>query len=1138
MSTRPFGLLLLLAACDGAKVSLDTGTEKDTDPDPVDTIPPTVSLTAPAEGATVGDPVSFAATASDDVAVASVTFVVDGVAVGEATSEPWSLDWDPTGIANGPYVVSAVASDAAGNEASATASVTIEHEAGLDPASITILTPADGATLCGAFTVEAALDLAVEEVAFTLDGVAMGTDPSEPYTWDWDTTESTNGSHTLRATATAADGRSAQQSIVVEVANTSADCNSLPSIQFTAPQPSGYGAGMVDVAAVAADDGGVLRVLFFVDSALLAEDTSVPHGVTWNTDDFAEGPHTLAAIAYDTTEQAVETRLTFTVDRTPPTVALIGPADGDALSGTVTVTAEAEDETGLAGVTLMVDGVDVETRTEPPFAWDLDTTLVAWGEHTLSVVAVDRAGNTVFDTIDVTVDNPPAVRFDSPVDGDTVSGVVVVDLTASDDEALSGVRVYLDGALFSDTPRAPFTFAWDTCDLLPATHTLSAEAMDASGNVSTASVTVDKDQALSVELGEVENDPESTPTAYVLDDEEVVSVVFDLDGTVIDTVTDASGSGGLRGGECDTLAYSGTSWSSLGVSTGTYVLGATATNIAGDTATTTLSITLDADADGDGYDATAWGGEDCDDADATINPAADELPTGTCDGVDDDCDGRVDEDLDLDGDGAFADAACTGVYDCDDTDATVYTDAPETCGDGIDQDCATGALDCGGTGGIAAVDAPAKLVGEDAEDWFGEGVAVGDVNDDGWPDLIVSADAEDDGGTDAGAVYFFFGPTFTDTDASLAGAKWIGEQADDSVRTLDVGDFDGDGASDLMVGAHAEDTGGSAAGAVYLLSGPVATGGDLAAADAKVYGEDASDYAGLGIAAGDVDGDGLDDMLVGAYQDDSGGSNAGAAYVVYGPMTGSLDLSGADAKIIGELTNDYAGYRLVAGDLDGDGDEDLVVSAPGDDTGALSAGAVYVLLDAPSGTVDLSTADAKLQGEDRSDAVGSAVAIGDLDHDGTLDVVVGARERDDGGTTAGAAYVLYSPLTGTRDLSTADAYLRGVDLGDEAGSAFGVADYDGDGGDDLAVGAFGEGTAGEGAGAVYVLFGPLSGTMVLSAADASVYGEVAGDYLGLTLAFSDVDLDGDGDLLVGGARNDAGGTDAGAAYLFLGGPGE
>lgn len=1134
MSTRPFGLLLLLAACDGGKISLDSGNEQDTDPDPVDTTPPTVSLNAPAEGATVGAPVSFAATASDDVAVASVTFLVDGVTVGEATSEPWSFEWDPTGTANGPYMIAAVARDAAGNESSAGASVVLDHDAGLDPTSIAILTPTDGATLCGALTVEAVLDVGVEEVTFTLDGVAMGSDSSEPYTWEWDTMGSTNGSHSLRATAIAADGRSAQQSVVVEVANTGADCDTLPSIQFTAPQPSGYGAGTVDVAAVAADDGGVLRVLFFVDSGLLAEDASVPHGVTWNTADFAEGPHTLSAVAYDTVDQAVETRLTFTVDRTSPTVSLTGPADGDALSGIVTITAEAEDETGLAGVTLVVDGVDVETLAEPPFAWGLDTTLVGWGAHTLSVVAVDRAGNTVSDTIEVTVDNPPTLRFGSPVDGDTVSGVVVVDLSAIDDGGLSGVRVYLDGELFGDTPRAPFTFAWDTCGLPPASHTLSAEARDASGNVSTASVTVDKDQALSVELGEVENDPESMPTAYVLDDEDVVSVVFDLDGTAIETVTEASGSGG----ECDPLTYTGASWSSLGVSAGTYVLGATATNAAGDTVTTTLAITLDGDADGDGYDAPAWGGLDCDDADASVHPAADELPTGTCDGVDDDCDGLVDEDLDADGDGAFADAACAGVYDCDDTDPAVYTDAPEICGDGIDQDCATGALDCGGAGDIAAADARAKLVGEDAEDHFGEGLAVGDMNDDGWPDLIVSADADDDGGANAGAVYFFFGPTFTDRDAAAAGAKWIGERAEDTVRTLDVGDFDGDGAGDVIVGAVAEDTGGSAAGAVYLLSGPVSTGGDLSAADAKVYGEDANDFAGLGIAAGDVDGDGVDDMLVGAHLDDSGGTDAGAGYVVYGPMTGSLDLSGADAKIIGELAGDNAGYRLTAGDLDGDGDEDLVVSAPGEDAGSLSAGAVYLLLDAPSGTVDLSTADAKLVGEDRSDAVGNAVAVGDLDHDGTSDVVVGARGRDDGGTTAGAAYVLYSPATGTRDLSTADAYLRGVDLSDEAGSTFGVADYDGDGGDDLAVGAFGEGTSGEGAGAVYVLFGPVSGTVILSAADASVYGEVAWDYLGLTLALSDVDLDGDGDLLVGGARNDVGGTDAGAAYLLLGGPGE
>ena len=179
---------------------------------------------------------------------------------------------------------------------------------------------------------------------------------------------------------------------------------------------------------------------------------------------------------------------------------------------------------------------------------------------------------------------------------------------------------------------------------------------------------------------------------------------------------------------------------------------------------------------------------------------------------------------------------------------------------------------------------------------------------------------------------------------------------------------------------------------------------ELSTADAILLGEVGDDGAGISVStAGDIDGDGHDDILVGAYAHDAGGTNAGAAYLLYGPVYGSLDLSAADAKYIGEAPSDYAGYTVSAGgDLDGDGLDDLVVGAKREGSGGYHAGAAYLIYSAVPGDVDLSLSDSKLIGEEASDAAGYAIAqAGDVNGDGYDDLLVGAL-----GNGNGAAYLM------------------------------------------------------------------------------------------------------------------------------------
>ncbi len=418
------------------------------------------------------------------------------------------------------------------------------------------------------------------------------------------------------------------------------------------------------------------------------------------------------------------------------------------------------------------------------------------------------------------------------------------------------------------------------------------------------------------------------------------------------------------------------------------------------------------------------------------------------------------------------------------------------------------------------------LQGAAAGDNLGRSVAgAGDVNGDGYDDVIVGAPNNDLAGTDAGAAYVFFGGPGADDVADLT---LLGAAAGDyfGFSVAGAGDVNGDGWDDVVVGAYGNDAGGAAAGRSYVYFGAATPD---AVADLTMTGAAASDYLGFAVAgAGDVNHDGYADWVVGAYGNDGGGANAGRAYVFYG---GASPNSTADLTLTGAAASDWFGYAVAgAGDVNGDSYDDVVVGAYYNDAGGTNAGRAYVFY---GGTGPDATADLTFTGAAAGDYFGRAVAgAGDVDGDGYDDVVVGAYYNDAGGTDAGRAYLFYGG-------ASTDLIPDVVYTGEAAGNSFGyvltgLGDVNGDGYGDVAIGAYRNGAAGTDAGRAYVYYG---GDTPDTVADITLTGAAASDAYGVAVGCAgDVNHDGHPDLIVAATGNDAGGSNAGAAYVVDVGP--
>ncbi len=600
-----------------------------------DITPPSVAFTSPASGATVSSTVTIAATSSDNVAVESVQFELNGANLGSAiTSPPYTYSWNTLLSSNGTTTLTAISTDTSGNTSTVSEAVNVYNAPDTTPPSVSITSPAANATVSNTITLTASStdNRAVANVQFQVNGVDAGsavTSTNTIYSTTLNTALYANGTTTLTAISTDTSGNTSTASISVVFSN-SAVAASLLSASSTCFGSSGCANTANATTSSLSFPGGVERKgdlliawtnWYDWEPTSTITDTAGNDWVPIYTGEFTNANNLYSvwyALATTTGTDTVTIDFpsavfgnfgisefdtpgitsTSTLDATG-----INPSIGSTstpLVATTTAAVFAPDELviGFAGSSqyagtytagsgfLIPSGGMVSGSTENSAAleWMNESTATGIATATMTTTAPNASiGVITFKTDTVS----PSISLTSPSDGATVSSTITLAATASDNVAVKNVQFQVDGSnIGSAVTSAPYSTAWVTGTTANGTHTVTAIATDTNGNTASSSVTVTLNNptdttpptvSISAPTASSTVSGTTTLTAVASDNVAVRSVEFEANGYSIGTVTSSP--------------YT-MQWDTDYTFDGSNVITAIATDYAGNTSTATTTVTV------------------------------------------------------------------------------------------------------------------------------------------------------------------------------------------------------------------------------------------------------------------------------------------------------------------------------------------------------------------------------------------------------------------------------------------------------------------------------------------------------------------------------------------------------------------
>ncbi|MCL4404096.1 Ig-like domain-containing protein [Patescibacteria group bacterium] len=533
-----------------------------------DTTPPNVVITSPANNATVTSTITLAASSTDNVAVQSVQFQLDGTNLGSAvtsTNSIFSTSLNTDLYSNTTHTITAIAKDTSGNTASSSVTVTVAN-------NITDWVYQGGALVS----------------------------PWANYS-NGSTTLSYDNTTTVYPSSTSSLEVDSPSGYVIIVNHTFSPSPTLYTDNYQGFQFAVYSTS----------------TSLSLGVQLLSDFGYEPSGATYNLSVTAN-QWTLVNIPmyvlepngynFDTINIVPSVPSTFYLDDvsfvgktdlTPPVVTIESPASGASVSSTVTIAASSTDNAAVENVQFQVNGTNLGsavTSTNSIYSATWDTAQIKNGTTTITAIATDSSGNQASTTETVTVANPdttpPVVTFVTPTNGETVSSTITITASSTDNQAVRNVQFQLDGTNLGSAVTSTndlYSVSWNSSSTTDGAHTLTAVSTDTSGNQASTTISIS-----------VHNQPDTTPpvvtfvspapsstvsgiatlTVSSTDNISVANVQFQVDGTDFGSAVTSTND-----------IYS-VPWGTLSESNGAHTLTAVSTDTSGNQASTTETVTV------------------------------------------------------------------------------------------------------------------------------------------------------------------------------------------------------------------------------------------------------------------------------------------------------------------------------------------------------------------------------------------------------------------------------------------------------------------------------------------------------------------------------------------------------------------